>query len=294
MVELACEREDIEVELLLEAVFRFYGFDFRDYARTSLKRRIWNVVRAEQLTTVSGLQEKILHDATCFERFLMALSVNVSSMFRDPGFFEAFRAKAVPLLRTYPFVRIWQAGCSSGEEAYSMAILLQEEGLYDRCRIYATDINEEVLRKAKAAIYPIDCIPKYRDNYVKAGGKKNFASYYTSGYDHAILDSSLQANIVFSQHNLATDRCFNEFNVILCRNVAIYFNRALQDRVHRLLYESLATFGILGLGRSENLRFTPHEKEYESLDGEERLYRRTTQSSWSAPIQSASKASPST
>jgi len=276
MVELACEREDIEVELLLEAVFRYYGFDFRDYARVSLKRRIWNVVRAERLATVSGLQEKILYDVSCFERLLVALSVNVSSMFRDPSFFQAFRAKAVPLLRTYPFIRIWQAGCSTGEEVYSIAILLQEEGLYHRCRIYATDINEEVLKKAKAAIYPKDCIPKYRDNYVKAGGNKSFSRYYTSGYDHAIMDSSLQANIVFSQHNLATDRCFNEFNVILCRNVVIYFNRTLQDRVHRLLYESLATFGILGLGRSENLRFTPHEREYQSLGGEVRLYRRMT------------------
>ncbi len=278
MGEPVGEPEDIEVELLLEAVFRCYGFDFRDYARISLKRRIWSVVRSEQLVTVSGLQEKILHDASSFERFVMALSVNVSSMFRDPGFFRAFRAKVVPLLRTYPFIRIWQAGCSTGEEVYSIAILLREEGLYDRCRIYATDINEDVLRKAKEAIYPLDCISKYGENYVKAGGQKDFSRYYTAAYRHVIMDASLRANVVFSQHNLATDRCFNEFNVILCRNVIIYFNRTLQDRVHRLLYESLGTFGILGLGNNENLRFTPYEEDYDSLDGEARLYRRATTS----------------
>jgi len=273
-MEPDCERETIEVELLLDAVFRCYGFDFRDYARSALTRRIWNAVRTEQLTTISGLQEKVLHDANCFERFLMALSVNVSSMFRDPSFFRAFREKVVPVLRTYPFIRIWQAGCSSGEEVYSMAILLREEGLYDRCRIYATDINDEVLRKARAAIYPADCISKYNDNYLKAGGKKDLAGYYTSCYDRVILDRSLQANVIFSQHNLATDRCFNEFNAILCRNVVIYFNRALQDRVHRLFYESLGRFGILGLGKSEDVRFTPHENEYEIMDSQERLYRR--------------------
>ncbi len=268
-------REDLEIDLLIEAVSRYYNFDFRDYARASLKRRIWNIVRGEQLSTISGLQEKVLHDEGCFQRFLTALSVNVSSMFRDPDFFRAFRLKAVPLLRPYPFIRIWQAGCCTGEEAYSMAILLQEEGLYDRCRIYATDINQSLLNKAKTGIYPLDSIRKYAQNYLQAGGKRDFSIYYTSAYEHAMLRSSLRENIVFSQHNLATDRSFNEFNVILCRNVVIYFNRILQGRVHRLLYESLAEFGILGLGKNENLRFTPHEMDYEDLDSQERLYRRT-------------------
>jgi chemotaxis protein methyltransferase CheR len=266
--------EEIEIHLLLEGLYRHYGFDFRDYAPASLRRRVCNIVRSEQLESISGLQEKVLHDPECLERFLLALSVNVSAMFRDPGFFLAFRIKAVPLLRTYPFIRIWQAGCSTGEEIYSMAVLLQEEGLYGRCRIYATDINEAVLRKAKAGIYPLELMGRYTHNYVKAGGKRPFHEYYSVGYDHAILHPSLRENIIFSQHNLVTDGSFNEFNVILCRNVMIYFNKSLQERVHQLLYQSLIIFGILGLGNKESLKFTLHEKHYEELDRGEKLYRR--------------------
>jgi chemotaxis protein methyltransferase CheR len=266
--------EEIEIHLLLEGLYRHYGFDFRDYAPASLRRRVSNIVRSEHLESISGLQEKVLHDPGCLERFLLALSVNVSAMFRDPDFFLAFRVKAVPLLRTYPFIRIWQAGCSTGEEVYSMAVLLKEEGLYDRCRIYATDINETVLRKAKAGIYPLELMTKYSHNYVKAGGTRSFHEYYSVGYDHVILHPALKENIIFSQHNLVTDRSFNEFNVILCRNVMIYFNKALQERVHDLLHQSLIIFGILGLGNKESLRFTLHEKHYEELDRGEKLYRR--------------------
>jgi chemotaxis protein methyltransferase CheR len=266
--------EEIEIHLLLEGLYRHYGFDFRDYAPASLRRRVANIVRSEHLESISGLQEKVLHDPDCLERFLLALSVNVSAMFRDPGFFLAFRVKAVPLLRTYPFIRIWQAGCSTGEEVYSMAVLLKEEGLYDRCRIYATDINETVLRKAKAGIYPLELMAKYSHNYVKSGGTRSFHEYYRVGYDQVILHSSLKENIIFSQHNLVADRSFNEFNVILCRNVMIYFNKALQERVHDLLHQSLIIFGILGLGNKESLRFTRHEKHYEELDRGEKLYRR--------------------
>lgn len=266
--------EDIEIELLLEGVFRYYGFDFRNYAPASLKRRIWKIIRSENLTAISGLQEKVLHDPACLDRFLIGLSVNVTSMFRDPSFFLAFRSKVVPLLRTYPYIRIWCAGCSTGEEVYSLAILLQEESLYQRCRIYATDMNEVVLRTAKDGIFPVGLMQEYTQNYLQAGGKQSFSEYYTAAYDNAIFRSSLKENIVFSAHNLVTDASFNEFNVILCRNVLIYFNQALQERVHKLLYESLCMFGVLGVGHKESLKLTPYEKHYEELENREKLYRR--------------------
>jgi len=268
------ELETLEIHLLLEGLFRYYGFDFRNYALASLKRRIWNAIRAERVTSVSGLQEKVFHDPGCLERFLLGLSVNVTAMFRDPSFYVTFRQKVVPLLRTYPFIRIWHAGCSTGEEVYSMAILMEEEGLYHRCRFYATDMNEVVLKQAKAGIFHLDLMQEYTQNYLKAGGKRSFSEYYTAAYDSAIFRSSLRENIVFSQHNLATDGSFNEFNVILCRNVLIYFNQSLQERVHNLLYQSLTSFGVLGLGRQESLKFTPHEKNYAALEEREKLYRR--------------------
>jgi chemotaxis protein methyltransferase CheR len=274
IVEQPKELEDVEIELLVEGLFRYYGFDFREYSPASLKRRILNIVRSEKLATVSALQDKVFHDPVFLDRFLMSLAVNVSAMFRDPLFFLSFREKAIPLLRTYPFVRIWVAGCSMGEEVYSMAILLQEEGIYDRCRIYATDMSEAVLRKAREGIFALDLMQSYTNNYIKAGGRRSFSEYYTSGYDSAIFQASLRENIVFSQHNLVTDRSFNEFNVILCRNVMIYFNKALQERVHQLLYESLMKFGILGLGDKETLPFSSTARLYEVLDGNEKLYRR--------------------
>ncbi|MFH7028753.1 MAG: CheR family methyltransferase [Heteroscytonema crispum UTEX LB 1556] len=266
--------EDIEIQLLLEGIFRYYGFDFRNYAPASLKRRIWKLIHEENLKTVSGLQEKVLHDPECMERFLLNLSVNVTAMFRNPDFFLAFRNKVVPILRTYPFIRIWHAGCSTGEEVYSMAILLKEEGLYHRCLLYATDINQMVLRKAKAGIFSLKLMQEYTQNYLQAGGKLSFSEYYTAAYDSAIFSSSLQEKIVFSQHNLATDNSFNEFNVILCRNVLIYFDNVLRDRVHNLFYDSLVRFGILGLGRQESIKFTPHEQNYEALASHEKLYRK--------------------
>lgn len=268
--------EDLEIELLLEGIYRYYGFDFRNYAMASLRRRIWNAVRAEQLSSIAGLLERVLHDPDCMERFLLGLTVNVTAMFRDPAFYLAFRAKAVPLLKTYPFIRIWHAGCSTGEEVYSMAILLHEEGLYHRCRIYATDMNELVLRQAKAGVFPLGVMQKYTQLYLKAGGKRAFSEYYSAAYGNAILRSSLKEKIVFSVHNLVTDASFNEFNVIFCRNVLIYFNQQLQDQVHKLLYSSLRPFGILGLGRGEVLFKTPYEAHYETLDPLEKLYRRIT------------------
>jgi chemotaxis protein methyltransferase CheR len=266
--------EALEMDLLLEAIYRRYGYDFREYAHASLKRRIVGAVRAEKLQSISGLQERVLHDTACMERFLLALSVNVTSMFRDPQFFMAFREKVVPILRTYPFVRIWHAGCSSGEEVYSMAILLQEEGLYEKCRIYATDMNESVLKQAREGIFPLDAAEQYAGNYQKAGGKKRLTDYYTAAYGSALFRASLRSNVVFSQHNLALDGSFNHFNVILCRNVMIYFKKSLQERVHNLLYDSMDVFGILGLGSKESLQFTSHEKDYVQLEPGVKLYRR--------------------
>ena len=266
--------EAIELDLLLEAVYRQYGYDFRNYARTSIRRRIGRVMADEQVDTISGLQERVLHDAAAWERLLQGISVSVSAMFRDPHFFRAFRDRAVPLLRTYPFIRIWQVGCSLGEEAYSLAIVLEEEGLYDRSLIYATDINDATLRRAREGIYPADLMQKYTQNYMLAGGQRSFSEYYTARYEFALMRPSLQRNIVFSQHNLVGDGAFNEFNVILCRNVMIYFNRTLQERTHELFHTSLTMFGILGLGAKESLRFLPQEQCYEPLASGEKLYRR--------------------
>lgn len=266
--------EEIELALLLEGVFRKYGFDFREYAAASLRRRVWRRVHAEGLATISELQAKLLHDPACMERLLLDLSINVTAMFRDPSFYGAFRAKVVPQLRTYPFTRIWVAGCSTGEEVYSLAILLREEGLYDRTRIYATDINESVLDQARTGVFPLEKMREYTQNYLKAGGTSAFSEYYLAKYDGAQFQRSLIENVVFAQHNLVSDRSFNEFNVVVCRNVMIYFDRVLQDRVHRLFYESLAMFGVLGLGHKESVRFSPHADEFEELDGAEKLYRK--------------------
>lgn len=266
--------EDIEIQLLLEGLYQYYGYDFRNYALASLKRRILSFIHSQGLKNISALQEKLLHDLTCLERFLVHLTVNVTSMFRDPSFYLTFRHKVIPLLKTYPFIRIWHAGCSTGEEVYSMAILLQEENLYHRCRIYATDTNEKVLQTAKSGIFSLKLMQEYTQLYLKAGGKQCFSSYYTAAYDHAIFGTSLKENVIFAQHNLATDSSFNEFNVIFCRNVLIYFNQVLQKQVHTLFHNSLCTFGILGLGKQESLRFTPYEQYYEEIAKGEKLYRR--------------------
>jgi chemotaxis protein methyltransferase CheR len=270
------EREAVEVRLLLEGIHAQYGYDFRDYASASIRRRIIRRVEAEGLSSISALLERVLHDPACMERLIVALTVHVTSMFRDPGFYRAFRQKVVPLLRTYPFVRVWMAGCSTGEEVYSMAILLEEEQLYDRARLYATDLSDGVLRTARDGIFPLRSMKEYSENYLAAGGKGSLSDYYTAAYDKALFRKALQQNLVFAQHNLVTDGSFNEFQVILCRNVMIYFNKTLQDRVHRLLHSSLVRLGVLGLGRKESLRFTPHEAAYGEIDRQQRLYRRLT------------------
>ena len=266
--------DEVEVDLLLEAIYRIRGFDFRDYARTSLRRRIQNRLRAERVDTITRLLDRIVHDAACMDRLVVGLSVNVSTMFRDPAFFRALREQVFPLLRTWPYIRIWQAGCSMGEEVYSLAIMLAEDGLIDRCRIYATDINETILHTAREGIYPLELMQRCTHNYMQAGGRCSFSEYYTAAYDNAIFTPALREQVVFAKHNLVTDAPFNEFNLILCRNVLIYFNRPLQDRVHRLLYDSLANFGVLGLGAKETLSFTPLEDRYEEVVAPHRLYRR--------------------
>jgi chemotaxis protein methyltransferase CheR len=268
------ELEQLEIELLLEGIHRRYGFDFREYAPASLKRRLRRRMDGEKVETVSALQDLLLHDPAVMERLLLDLSINVTAMFRDPSFFVALREKVVPLLRTYPFSRIWVAGCSTGEEVYSLGILLAEEGLSERVRIYATDINEAVIERARLGVFPLDKMQEYTQNYIRAGGKRSFSEYYVARYDGAQFARELIDGVVFAQHNLASDAAFNEFELITCRNVMIYFAQPLQEQVHRLLYDSLTMFGVLALGQKETIRFSPHERDYEELDADERLYRK--------------------
>ncbi len=269
------EIQELETDLLLEGVYRRYGYDFRDYSPGSIRRRVRKRVAGEHLHNVSELQHKVLSDPECMTRLLLDASINVTAMFRDPHVYAALRTKVVPLLRTYPLVRVWIAGCATGEEVYSVAILLQEEGLYKKCRIYATDFNEAVLDCAKAGIFPLKKMQEYTKNYQDAGGADSFSSYYTAKYDDAIMHADLKENVIFAQHNLATDEPFNEFSLILCRNVMIYFNQTLQQRCYDLFHQSLCKFGFLGFGTKESMKFSPHEECYEELPGRVRLYKRT-------------------
>jgi len=266
--------EALEIELLLEGIFRRYGFDFREYAPASLRRRLRRRMDGERVRTVSALQARVLHDPVVMERLLLDLSVNVTAMFRDPSFFLAFRSKVVPLLRTYPYTRVWVAGCSTGEEVYSLAILLAEEGLSERTRIYATDINQVVLDRARLGAFPLEKMREYTQNYIRSGGTRAFSEYYVARYDGALFARALVDNVVWAQHNLASDAGFNEFNVVSCRNVMIYFDKPLQEHVHTLFYESLAVFGVLALGQKESIRFSPHEGAFEELDESEKLFRK--------------------
>jgi chemotaxis protein methyltransferase CheR len=264
----------MEIELLLEGVANHYGYDFRHYARSSLTRRVRHAMLKEGLTTVSALQEKVLHDPACMLRFVETVSVHTTSMFRDPEVYSALRKTVIPLLRTYPFVRIWHAGCSSGEEVYSLAIVLQEEGIYDRCRLYATDISDAVVDRARQGVFSLEAMRDNTVRYRQAGGREDFSSYYLTDRNHAIIRQPLRRNTVFSQHNLVCDGAFNEFQLILCRNVMIYFDQDLRERVHDLFYRSLTSFGVLGLGKKESLRFTPFEQYYKEVETGTSLYRR--------------------
>lgn len=274
MISERRELEQLELRLLLDAMYTHYGFDFRGYSRSSLRRRVWRRVTQEQLQTISGLQELVLHDPAAMERLLADLSINVTSMFRDPTFYAALRTTVVPILKTYPYVRIWNAGCSTGEETYSLAILLREERLADRVRIYATDISEGVLRRAKEGCFPLEKMQSFTRAYILAGGAAAFSDYYKVVGEKVQFDQSLVEPVVFAQHNLVSDSRFNEFHLVVCRNVLIYFGRDLQEQVHGLFYDSLVRFGMLALGDKESIRFTAHANDYAALDPHEKLYRR--------------------
>jgi chemotaxis protein methyltransferase CheR len=265
---------DIEIKLLMEGVYQVYGYDFRDYAEASLRRRLTQWLTGSRFQTFSLAQSLILRDRAFFDTLLRGITVNVSEMFRDPPFFKAIREQVIPYLKTYPFVKIWHAGCATGEEVYSMAILLMEEGFKGRFRIYATDINEEVIRKAQEGIYPLQEMQRFTRNYQFSGGKGSFSDYYTAKYDHAILTPSLRDNIVFAAHNLAADADFGEMNMILCRNVMIYFKQALKDRVLGLFDNSLVPGGFLCLGTKETLERRQIFSHYEELKPRIQIYRK--------------------
>lgn len=267
------ELENIEITLLLEGIYSVHGFDFRNYLRSSIHRRILNRMNLDSLPTITALLNKVLHEPGYFEKLLNDFSIKVTEMFRDPSFFQAFRQEVVPLLRDYPEIRIWHAGCATGEEAYSMAILLLEEGLLNKTKIYATDMNDHVIQLAKKGKFPLKRMQSFTKNYLLAGGTKEFSTYYTTNHEHALFHPFITENIMFAQHNLATDSTFNEFHVILCRNVLIYFDPALQQRVHHLFHDSLAPNGFLGLGSMESIIHS-NRSQYEEFVGCERIYRK--------------------
>ena len=266
--------EDLEIQLLLEALFQRYHYDFRHYARASIKRRLIQARLQLGFPTISAMQDRVLHDASMLPRLLDFLTVQVSEMFRDPTYFKALREKVLPHLRTYPSLKVWIAGSSTGEEVYSMAILFKEEGLYDRTIFYATDINPEALAAAEAGVYAIDRIRKFTENHQKSGGKSSLSDYYTAAYGRAAFDKSLREHVVFSDHSLVTDAVFAEMHLISCRNVMIYFDRPLQDRAIGLFHESLARKGFLGLGSKESLRFSSHAGAFTDFVAGEKIYQR--------------------
>ena len=264
----------LEVRLLLEAIYARYHYDFRGYAPASLERRLWRALDVLGCRTLSGLQELILHHEEAFPRLLRYLTVPVSDMFRDPPYFRALRDQVVPVLRTYPSLKIWVAGCSTGEEVYSFAILLREEGLLDRTLIYATDISPESLRAAATGVYALDRVAQFSRNHQEAGGRRALSDYYTAAYDAVAFDRDLKQRVVFSDHSLATDSVFAEVQLVSCRNVLIYFDRALQDRAVALFRDSLCHRGFLGLGAKESLHANAHADAFQELGVAQRIYQR--------------------
>jgi chemotaxis protein methyltransferase CheR len=265
---------DIEVKLFIEAVFMKYKYDFRQYSLASVKRRISSALIVHNLATVSALQEKVLHEPEFFTAILQFMTISTTEMFRDPAYFKAFREKVIPYLKSYPSIKIWVAGCSSGEEAYSFAIIFKEEGLFDRVMIYATDINPVILEKAKAGIYRLDDMKKNSINYQQAGGKASLSDYYTANYSAVAIDNGLKKNIVFADHSLATDSVFSEMQFISCRNVLIYFDKELQNRAITLFHDSLSMKGFLGIGSKESLKFSKMETSFEGWSINDRIYRK--------------------
>ncbi len=268
------ELTEEQLDTLIGDVQSLYGYDFGDYARASLHRRIARLMTVDRFVSFAELRYKINSDKDYLARFIDMVSVNVTEMFRDPAFYRALRSQVFPVLATYPLIRIWHAGCASGEEVYSMAIMLKESKLLDRSIIYATDINPTALGVARAGIYPLSQMQKYSENYMAAGGSEEFSGYYTAQYDMAKIDGALSKRIVYSTHNLATDSSFNEFQLIICRNVLIYFNQVLQDRVFRLFDDSLEGLGFIGLGSKESLRFSTVAESYHQINAKEKIWRK--------------------
>jgi chemotaxis protein methyltransferase CheR len=265
---------ELEVDLFLDAIFRRWGYDFRSYARASLNRRVAQRLSITGLNQISDMIPLVLHDQSFFESFLTDMSVSVTEMFRDPWVFKKISETVIPKLRTYSRINIWHAGCATGAEVYSMAILLHEEGLLDRCQIYATDYNNKSLSLAKKGIFPINLMKAYTKNYIEAGGKSSFSDYYRTGYDSACIVKALRDRITFANHNLMNDGVFAEMNLVMCRNVMIYFDRTLQNQSLKLFSNSLVPRGFLVLGTQESLSYSDCNHEYESFESKERIYRR--------------------
>jgi len=263
-----------DLAMLLQDMVEHYGYDFSDYSRASIKRRVSRLISTDHIPSFAELRFKLVEDEEFFNHFLEEVTVNVTEMFRDPLFFKALRESILPKLSTYPLIRIWHAGCSTGEEVYSMAILLQEEGLLERSLLYATDINQQVLERAKSRQFPIDEMKLFTQNYIEAGGKNDFSSYYTASYEKALFKEELQSRMVFSTHNLVVDQSFNEFNLIICRNVLIYFNRELQNQVIGLFNESLPSLGYLALGNKETLGFTDYDHHFKTINQKQRIWQK--------------------
>lgn len=265
---------DIEQQLLIDAIYHRYHYDFRGYAQASLKRRLGTALLHFECKTLSQLQDRVLHEPSIFPALLEYLTVQVSDMFRDPSYFQALRAEVVPLLRTYPSLKIWVAGCSAGEEVYSLAILLQEEGLLERALIYATDINPHALRAAESGVFDVTRVAAFSENYRRSGGRSSLSDYYTARYGRVVFDKALRDHMVFSDHSLATDSVFAEMHFVSCRNVLIYFERDLQNRALGLFRESLCHRGFLGLGSKESLRFSAHADAFDDFVLTDRIYRK--------------------
>ncbi|MEI8006152.1 MAG: protein-glutamate O-methyltransferase CheR [Bacteroidota bacterium] len=266
------ENQDILIRLLIQAIYEKYGYDFRNYSQAHVKRRVINRLNLSGMANISDMIHEVLVNHKFVDQLLMDLSINVTEMFRDPSFYKAVREQVVPVLKTYPFIKIWHAGCSSGEEVYSMAILLKEEGLYNRTQIYATDFNPVIIKQAREGIYPINRMKEFTLNYQKAGGKSAFSDYYTANYESAKILDTFKKNIVFATHNLVTDSVFAEVHMVVCRNVLIYFDRNLQDKVIGLFSDSLTGGGVLCLGSKESMQFSGFNHNFESLVKNERIY----------------------
>ena len=265
---------ELEISSLLEAVYQKYGYDFRQYSKAHIRRRIMNRMTLSGLEDISRIQSRVLKDETFAYELLQDLSITVTEMFRDQDFYRSVRENVIPVLKTYPFIKIWHAGCATGEEAYSMAIMLQEEGLYERTTIYATDFNQRALGRAKEGIFSNRMMAEYTSNYQLSGGKESFSDYYTASYDSVIMNQSLKKNIVWANHNLVTDSVFAEVHMILCRNVLIYFDKDLQNKVQKTFCDSLINGGILCLGSKESLRFTDYSEKYTATDKKQRIFKK--------------------